>query len=110
MTKNRDANGYRSEIAAAVHEMMSDAHDAGVVSRATLRSFDEACLEPAPNLDGAKIRALREREHVSQPVFAAYLNVSRNLVSDWERGVKRPGGPALGLLSIIRRKGLQAVA
>jgi putative transcriptional regulator len=110
MTKNRDANGYRSEIAAAVHEMMSDAHDAGVVSRATLRSFDEACLEPAPNLDGAEIRALREREHVSQPVFAAYLNVSRNLVSDWERGVKRPGGPALGLLSIIRRKGLQAVA
>jgi len=43
-------------------------------------------------------------------VFAAYLNVSRNLVSDWERGVKRPGGPALRLLSIIQRKGLQAVA
>jgi len=43
-------------------------------------------------------------------VFAAYLNVSRNLVSDWERGVKRPGGPALRLLSIIRRKGFQAVA
>jgi hypothetical protein len=61
MTKNRDANGYRSEIAAAVHEMMSDAHDAGVVSRATLRSFDEACLEPAPNLDGAKIRAQESR-------------------------------------------------
>ena len=47
---------------------------------------------------------------LSQPVFAAYLNVSRNLVSDWERGVKRPGGPALRLLSLIRRKGLQAVA
>nr|WP_299913983.1 hypothetical protein [Sphingomonas bacterium] len=43
-------------------------------------------------------------------MFAAYLNVSRNLVSDWERGVKRPGGPALRLLSIIQRKGLQAVA
>lgn len=110
MTKNRDAKGYRSEIAGAVHEMMSDAHDAGVVSQATLRSFDEACLEPVPSLDGAEIRALREREHVSQPVFAAYLNVSRNLVSDWERGVKRPGGPALRLLSIIQRKGLQAVA
>ena len=24
--------GYRSEIAGAIHEMMSDAHDAGVVS------------------------------------------------------------------------------
>jgi DNA-binding transcriptional regulator YiaG len=45
-----------------------------------------------------EIKALREREQVSQPVFARYLNVSRNLVSDWERGVKRPGGPALRLL------------
>lgn len=102
--------GYRSEIASAIHEMMSDAHDAGVVSRATLRTFDEACLAPVPALGGEEIRAIREREHVSQPVFAAYLNVSRNLVSDWERGVKRPGGPALRLLSIIQRKGLQAVA
>jgi putative transcriptional regulator len=107
MTKNK---GYRSEIAGAIHEMMQDAHDAGVVSRATMRTFDEACLTPAPVLAADEIRALREREHVSQPVFAAYLNVSRNLVSDWERGIKRPGGPALRLLSIIQRKGLQAVA
>jgi putative transcriptional regulator len=102
--------GYRSEIASAVHELISDAHDAGVVSRATLRKFDVACLARAPMLTGPEIRAIREREHVSQPVFAAYLNVSRNLVSDWERGVKHPGGPALRLLAIIQRKGLQAVA
>ena len=102
--------GYRSEIAAALHEMLRGAHDAGVVSLATLRTFDDACLAPAPVLAGDEIRALRTREQVSQPVFAAYLNVSRNLVSDWERGVKRPGGPALRLLSIIQRKGLQAVA
>lgn len=101
---------YRSDIAGAVHEMISDAHDAGVVSQATLKSFDSACLSPVPVLAADEIRAIREREHVSQPVFAAYLNVSRNLVSDWERGVKRPGGPALRLLSIIQRKGLQAVA
>jgi putative transcriptional regulator len=101
---------YRSEIAGAIHEMMSDAHDAGVVSRATLRTFDAACLAPAEPLAGEEIRAIREREQVSQPVFAAYLNVSRNLVSDWERGVKRPGGPALRLLGVIQRKGLQAIA
>lgn len=110
MGTTKKDKGYRSEIAGAVHEMMSDAHDAGVVSRATLRNFDETCLAPAAALGGEEIRAIREREHVSQPVFAAYLNVSRNLVSDWERGVKRPGGPALRLLSIIQRKGLQAVA
>jgi putative transcriptional regulator len=42
-------------------------------------------------------------------VFARYLNVSKNLVSDWERGKKKPGGPALRLLSIVQRKGLEAV-
>ena len=58
----------------------------------------------------AQIKAIREAEHVSQPVFARYLNVSKNLVSDWERGAKKPGGPALRLLSIIQRSGLDAVA
>ena len=43
-------------------------------------------------------------------MFARNLNVSKNLVSDWERGKKRPGGPALRLLSIIQRKGLDAIA
>jgi putative transcriptional regulator len=50
------------------------------------------------------------REHISQPVFARYLNVSKNLVSDWERGVKKPGGPALRLLTVIQKKGLEAIA
>ena len=104
------ANTYKSEAMAAVHEMMEGLHDAGSIDKRTMREFDEACLAPAPVLSPDEIKAIREAEHVSQPVFAAYLNVSRNLVSDWERGVKRPGGPALRLLSIIQRRGLQAVA
>ena len=45
------------------------------------------------------IRRLRLRKRLSQPVFARYLNVSKTVVSDWARGVKKPGGPALRLLS-----------
>ena len=62
MTRTAKDKGYRSEIAGAIHEMISDAHDAGVVSRTTLRSFDEACLAPVPTLAGDEIRAIRERE------------------------------------------------
>ncbi len=51
-----------------------------------------------------------DAQHVSQPVFARTLDVSKNLVSDWERGAKKPGEPAIRLLSIIQRKGLKAVA
>jgi len=101
---------YKSEALAAVHEMIEGLHEAGAVGKQTLREFDEACLAPAAPLEPDEIKAIREAQHVSQPVFARYLNVSKNLVSDWERGTKRPGGPALRLLSIIRRKGLDAVA
>ena len=75
-----------------------------------MRGFDEACLAPARLLQPEEIRAIRESQKVSQPVFARYLNVSKNLVSDWERGIKKPGGPALRLLSLIQRKGLKSVA
>jgi len=75
-----------------------------------MRECDNSCLTPVEPLSPAAIRALREREHLSSPVFARYLNVSKNLVSDWERGVKRPGGPALRLLTVIEKKGIQAIA
>ncbi|GGY96396.1 transcriptional regulator [Novosphingobium colocasiae] len=101
---------YKTETLAAVHEMIEGLHEAGAVDKRTLREFDEACLVPATPLQPEEIKAIREAENVSQPVFARYLNVSKNLVSDWERGKKRPGGPALRLLSIIQRKGLGAVA
>jgi putative transcriptional regulator len=43
-------------------------------------------------------------------VFAQYLNVKTKLVSEWERGEKRPSGPSLKLLSIVKSKGLEAIA
>ena len=99
-----------SEAMAAVHEMMEGLHNAGNIDKRTMREFDEACLAPAPILSPDEIKAIREAENVSQPVFARYLNVSKNLASNWERGAKKPGGPALRPLSIIQRSGLDAVA
>lgn len=100
---------YKSEALASVHEMMEGLHEVGSIDKQTMREFDETCLIPAPLLKPEEIRAIREAERVSQPVFARYLNVSKNLVSDWERGTKRPGGPALRLLSVVKRKGLAAL-
>jgi putative transcriptional regulator len=105
-----EAKTYTSEAMAALHEMMEGLHEAGSIDKRTMREFDATCLAPAPLLLPDEIKAIREAERVSQPVFARYLNVSKNLVSDWERGAKKPGGPALRLLSIIRRGGLSAVA
>jgi putative transcriptional regulator len=104
------AKEYGSKIFAAVHETMEALHDIGAIDKQTMREFDQACLVPVKGLAPDEIKAIRAQEHISQPVFARYLNVSRNLVSDWERGIKKPGGPALRLLTVIQKKGLGAIA
>ena len=101
---------YRSDALAAIHESMEALHEVGAVDRQTMREFDETCLTPIEVMLPEQIKALRMREHISQPVFARYLNVSKNLVSDWERGIKKPGGPALRLLTVIQHKGLMSIA
>jgi len=52
----------------------------------------------------------RLRAKASQAVFAAYLNTSVSTVQKWEIGAKKPSGPALKLLNIVERKGLQELA
>jgi len=103
-------NVYKSNVKAAIHEMASGLHEAGLIAKQTMRRFDESCLTPVHEFTPEEIRRLREREEVSQSVFAHYLNVSKDAVSQWERGAKRPAGPTLKLLSLVERKGLDAIA
>ena len=92
---------YRGKAMASVHETAEGLHEAGVMTRRTLRRFDAACLTPVRPLAPAEIRALREREGVSQAVFARTLNVTMGLVSQWEYGAKHPRGASLKLLSLV---------
>jgi putative transcriptional regulator len=111
MTATRKAPRRRaSPILAAVHESISGLHSIGAVSLETMREFDALCLSPVIELAPEQISALRLREHVSQPVFARYLNVSKSSISQWESGAKKPDGAALKLLNIVQSKGLKAIA
>ncbi|HEX4228559.1 MAG TPA: DNA-binding transcriptional regulator [Bryobacteraceae bacterium] len=101
---------YPSDAMAAIHETMEALHAVGAIDKQTLRRFDDTCLTPIRPLRPEEIRAIREREHVSQAVFANYLNVTSSLVSKWERGEKRPSGASLKLLSLVEKNGLGAVA
>ena len=104
------AQRYKSRILATVHRTAADLHAAGVMDKQTMRTFDEDCLAPIPTLSPDEIKALREREGASQAVFARHLNVTKGLVSQWERGEKRPSGASLKLLSLVARLGLETVA
>ena len=109
MPGSSDSAASRSEAFAASHETMEALRDVGAIDKQTMREFDDACMTPVQALAPEDIRAIRECEHLSQPVFDRYLNVSKNLVSDWERGVKKPGGPALRLLTLVQKKGVAAI-
>ncbi len=101
---------YKSEALAAAHEAALGLAEAGLMSKRTMRTFDEMCLTPVEDMAPEDIRALRLREHASQAVFARYLNVTTGLVSQWERGEKRPQGASLKLLTLVAKNGLGAVA
>ncbi|HEY1903253.1 MAG TPA: DNA-binding transcriptional regulator [Terracidiphilus sp.] len=103
-------NKYRSNVMATIHETASDLYAVGGIDRKTMRKFDVLCLTQIQEMTPKKIRALRTREKASQAVFAAYLNVTPNLVSKWERGEKHPQGTSLKLLSLVGKKGLEMIA
>lgn len=86
-----------------------DVMDAPTHAKITLRHIGgRADTGPAP-ISSDEIRALREGAHLSQAVFARRLNLSVGYVSQLERGAKRLSGPALVLLDVIRRKGIEAI-
>lgn len=101
---------YKSGALAAVHEIAQDLTEVGAMTKQTMKAFDEMCLTPVEDLTAEDIREIRLRENASQAVFARHLNVTTGLVSQWERGEKRPRGASLKLLTLVAKKGLQAVA
>ncbi|MDO5059279.1 MAG: DNA-binding transcriptional regulator [Neisseria sp.] len=100
---------YNSPISESIHSIASALNMAGAVSNAEMKEYDRFCLAPVEPLDGEAIRQIREKEALTQAAFAIHLNVSKNHVSAWERGVKKPSGAALKLLTIVKNKGIEAI-
>ncbi len=101
---------YQSDALDALHETARGLHRIGLIDAKTMRDFDASCLTTVEKLSAKEIAEVRRREGVSQAVFAKYLNVTAGLVSQWERGEKHPRGASLKLLSLVQKKGLEAIA
>jgi putative transcriptional regulator len=106
VTKRR----FKSPALKVVHSSAAAMLKVGAITKATMREFDEACLVTPPALAPRQIKQLRERHHVSQPIFARYLNTSESTVEKWETGAKRPSGIALKMLAVVQKHGLQILA
>jgi putative transcriptional regulator len=110
-TKTRKTKATTSRLSRELLETARDMHASGLLTKAAHNKITmrHVGIAPAVTLTGDEIKALREKCHVSQAVFAKYLNLTADYVSKLERGEKRPNGPALVLLDVIRRKGIEAI-
>ena len=101
---------YVSRVVRVVHQTAAGCFGAGVITKATMRKFDATRFLKVNALKPSGILAFCERENVSQAVLARHLNVTTGRISRRERGERRPSGPVLTLLSLIKRKGLAVLA
>jgi putative transcriptional regulator len=100
---------YRSSPLRSLHLAAKDLHAVGATDKATMRRFDVACLTPVGEIGPKAIKRIRETARMSQSIFALALNVTVSLVSQWERGEKKPSGPSLKLLTLADKKGIQTI-
>jgi putative transcriptional regulator len=103
-----------SRLSEALLEMAEAQHRLGIMSDADYRQITIRHLGPqapptAKPISAKQIRSMREEANLSQAAFARYLNLTPGYISQLERGIKQPKGPALALLNVIRRKGLEVV-
>ena len=98
---------FKSEAFEAIHSSARSLLKVGAIDKATMREFDQSCLATPPEIAPRKIKQIRENNHVSQPVFARYLNTSESTIQKWVTGAKRPSGMVLKLLAIVQKHGLK---
>jgi putative transcriptional regulator len=69
----------------------------------TMRVSTITLPAPVKGIKPSEIAGIRRRLNVSQPVFAALLNVPLTTARSWEQGKRRPSGAALRLLDLARQ-------
>lgn len=95
---------FKSDVSATALQKV------GAIDQTTMRELDATCLATPAVLAPKQIKSIRERAHVSQPVFARCLNTCESSVQKWEAGNKQPSGMALKLLAVVQKHGLEVLA
>src|ERR1700722_12576732 len=103
-TRARPGNSSATaNLTEAVYETAKDLFALGAIDQATMREFDILCVPKVPRYTARQIKNIRTRCKCSQPVFAAYLNVTPSSLKQWESGAKRPAGAARKLFHVWER-------
>ena len=79
-----------------------DALEEARAGKRTLRTH-EVEVKAAPEVAAEELVALRERLHLSRPVFARYLRTNPRTLENWEQGRARPNAQAALLIRLVQR-------
>ena len=79
------------------------AHHLTGKQKLTLRTTTMPLPPAVKPMTPAQVRSIRKKLNVSQPVFAAMMNIPTVTAASWERGRRKPTGAALRLLDIARK-------
>jgi len=99
--KRMGVRAVEDDVLATAHGLAAALHRVGALDAVNMRDMDRLCLPPRPDYGGPEIKRIRAATRMSQPVFARLLGVDKSAVAQWERGAKRPSGPALRLLEVL---------
>jgi putative transcriptional regulator len=71
---------YKSDAFEGMHTSAAALQKVGAIDAITMRKFDASCLTVPVSLKPTQIKRTHQSAHVSQPVFAKYLNTSESTV------------------------------
>ena len=94
----------RDSMKEAIGETLQGLVDNGIKTSFTKKDFDYfGVVVPEVQLTPAQIKAIREKLHLSQVVFAKMLNISPSSVRQWEQGKRQPTGATKVLLELLNK-------
>ena len=59
--------------------------------------------QPVPEVSAEELVTLRERLHLSRPVFAGYLRTNPRTLENWEQGRAKPNAQAALLIRLVEK-------
>ena len=72
------------------------------IGKQTLRTH-QVLEQPVPEVTAQELIALRERLHLSRPVFAGYLRTNPRTLENWEQGRAKPNAQAALLIRLVEK-------
>lgn len=98
-----------SNIQDTINDLAQGLYKAEIIDKKTLRDLTAQDLPILHEFTGEEIQQMREKQKLSQSVFAKYLNVSPSMIRGLEQGKRHAHGAILKLLNIVEQHGIRGL-